>query len=122
MLFRSDKLKEKPIVVAIVVTVVCLLVPIVYVHYVPTPLRYSNVISWESYNDLCGPKAQGKTNEAALQITCTELMGDSVLWEGSVSSVSVAAVENRFRSIVTNIPSFLRPTAKCLLGGDENDR
>ena len=118
----SEKLKKKPIIAAVVVVVVCLLVPIIYVHYVPTPLRRSKTISWDSYNELCGPEAQAKNNEAALQIACTELTGDSVLWEGSVTSVKVAVVENRFRSVVNNIPRFVRPTAKCLLGGDENEK
>lgn len=114
--------KKKPLMIAAGLVVFCLLVPIIYVNFVPSIYGSHKPLSWEEYYEVCGSKAwEGDSvNIAAVQIKCNEFHGESVNWTGTVAYVKLTSVENRFRRLVTFLPVFLRPTIKCLLGGAED--
>ena len=113
--------KKKPLMIAAGLAVFCLLVPIIFVNFVPSKYGSHGPISWEEYSDTCGSKAwEGDSiNIASVQIKCNEFHGESVNWTGTVAHVKLTSVENRFQQLVTFLPVFLRPTIKCLLGGTE---
>ncbi|KAL9983305.1 hypothetical protein ACROYT_G005453 [Oculina patagonica] len=113
--------KKKPLMIAAGLVVFCLLAPIIYVNFVPSIYGSNRPVSWEEYVETCGSKARegDRVNLAAVQIKCNEFLGESVNWTGTVAYVKLTSVENRFRSLVTFLPVFLRPTIKCLLGGAE---
>lgn len=114
--------KKKPLMIAAGLVVFCLLVPIIFVNFVPSIYGSHKPLSWEEYYEACGSKAwEGDSvNIAAVQIKCNEFHGESVNWTGTVAYVKLASVENRFRRLVTFLPVFLRPTIKCLLGRAED--
>lgn len=111
--------KKKPLMIAAGLVVFCLLVPIVYVNFVPSIYGSHKPLSWKEYYETCGSKASegDDVNIAAVQIKCNEFYGESVNWTGTVAYVKLTSVENRFQRLVTFLPVFLRPTIKCLLGG-----
>jgi len=113
--------KKKPLMIAAGLVVFCLLVPTIYVNFVPSIYGSHKPLSWEEYYETCGSKASevNNVNTAAVQIKCNEFYGESVNWTGTVAYVKLTSVENRFRGLVTFLPRFLRPTIKCLLGGAE---
>lgn len=113
--------KKKPLMIAAGLVVFCLLVPTIYVNFVPSIYGSQKPLSWEEYYEACGRKASevNNVNTAAVQIKCNEFYGESVNWTGTVAYVKLTSVENRFRGLVTFLPRFLRPTIKCLLGGAE---
>lgn len=115
--------KKKPLMIAAGLAVFCLLVPIIFVNFVPSIYGSHRPLSWEEYSDTCGSKAwEGDSiNIASVQIECNEFHGESVNWTGTVAHVKLTSVENRFRQLVTFLPVFLRPTIKCLLGGTEEN-
>ncbi|KAK3727042.1 hypothetical protein QZH41_012567, partial [Actinostola sp. cb2023] len=119
----QDVRKRRTYVLAVVAVVVfCLLGPMFYVNYVPPEKGAAKVkLPWERYDALCGPKARSLSTEAALQATCAEFVGETVMWKGRVMSVQVASIDNRFRALVTAMPIALRPTLRCLLGGEEEE-
>lgn len=112
---------KKPLMIAAGLVVFCLLVPIIYVNFVPSIYGSHKPLSWEEYYETCGSKASegDDVNIAAVQIKCNEFYGESVNWTGTVAYVKLTSVENRFQRLVTILPVFLRPTVKCLLGGAE---
>ena len=114
--------KKKPLMIAAGLVVFCLLVPIIYVNFVPSIYGSHMPLSWEEYYTTCGSKARegDDVNIAAVQINCNEFHGESVNWTGTVAYVKLTSVENRFRRLVTFLPVFLGPTIKCLLGGGED--
>lgn len=114
--------KKKLLVIVAGLAVFCLLVPILYVNFVPSLYGSYKPLAWEQYSKTCGLKARtdDNVNMAALQIQCSEYQGESVNWTGTVAYVKVTSLENRFRRLVTFLPVFIRPTVKCLLGGEED--
>ena len=101
--------------------VVSLLIPVVYINFVPSIYGPPKVLSWKEYNNTCVRMTKGgEVNIAAVQIRCNEFQGESVNWTGIVADVKLSSVENRFRPLVTYLPRFLQPSLKCLLGEEEN--
>ena len=109
--------------IAVGLAVFCLLVPIIYVNFVPSIYGVHGPLTWEKYSKTCGSKARegDNVNLAAVQIKCSEFHSESINWTGTVAYVKLTSVENRFRRLVTFMPAFLRPTIKCLLGGTEEE-
>ena len=112
--------KKKPVLLVVGLVVICLFVPIMYVNFVPSIFGPRVTLSWEGYSKACGTEVKrANANDAVIQIKCNEFYGESVNWTGAVAYVKLASVENRFRGLVSALPRFLRPTAKCLFGGEE---
>ncbi|PFX28412.1 wolframin-like isoform X1 [Stylophora pistillata] len=120
-----DKLRRKKKLLMVVagLAVLCLLVPIVFVNFVPSLYDTHKSLTWAEYSKTCGLEARESENVnlASVQIQCSELQGQSVNWTGTVAYVKVTSLENRFRNLLAILPVFLRPTFKCLLGGGEAD-
>lgn len=76
-------------------------------------------LSWSFYDTTCGPKALSVNTQAALQAKCGDFIGESIRWTGRVTSVQVESIDNKFRALVTAMPRVVRPTLRCLLGGQE---
>jgi wolfamin len=111
--------RRKQVLIAVALVVFCLLGPIFYVNYIPAKKGTPGIkLTWNRYDALCGPKARKDHTEAVLQATCGDFVGETVTWKGSVTSVKVVNVDNRFRTLVTAMPKVLRPTLRCLLGGE----
>lgn len=121
----SGKLQRKKKLLMIVagLAVFCLLVPIVFVNFVPSLYGSPKPLTWAEYSKTCGLEARESenVNMASVQIQCSEFQGESVNWTGTVAYVKVTSLENRFRRLLAFLPVFLRPTFKCLLGGEEDD-
>lgn len=113
--------KKKLIIILTGSVVVGLLLPVVYVNFVPSIYGPPKVLSWKEYNDSCVRITKGgEVNIAAVQIRCNEFQGESVNWTGTVADVKLSSVENRFRPLVAYLPRFLQPSLKCLLGEEMN--
>lgn len=120
---HAEKLerRKKPLMIVAGLVVLCLLVPIVYINFVPSIYGPRGPLMWDEYYNTCVSKAKGgDTNIAAAQIRCSDFVGETVNWTGTVAYVKLSSVENRFRRLVTCLPRFVQPTLECLVGGEEN--
>lgn len=120
---HADKIerRKKPLMIVAVLVVLCLLVSIIYVSFVPSIYGPNRPLLWDAYNNTCVNNVKGAdTNIVVVQIKCNEFIGEYVNWTGTVAYVKLSALENRFRRLVTCLPRFVQPTVKCLLGGEEN--
>lgn len=112
--------RRKQLLIVVALLVFCLLGPIFYVNYIPAKkgTHRGVKLTWKRYDAQCGPTARKYHTEAALQGKCGDFEGETVTWKGTVTSVKVTGVDNRFRTLVTAMPKFFRPTLRCLLGGE----
>lgn len=112
--------RRKQLLIVVALLVFCLLGPIFYVNYIPAKkgTHRGVKLTWKRYDAQCGPTARKDHTEAALQGKCGDFEGETVTWKGTVTSVKVTGVDNRFRTLVTAMPKFFRPTLRCLLGGE----
>ena len=120
---HGEKLEPKKKLIMILTgsVVVSLLLPVVYINFVPSIYGSSKALSWKEYYNSCVSMTKGvEVNIAAVQIRYNEFQGESVKWTGIVADVKLSSVENRFRPLVTYLPRFLQPSLKCLLGEEEN--
>ena len=108
--------KKKLIIILTGSVVVSLLLPVVYINFVPSIYGPPKALLWKEYYNSCVSVTKGgEVNIAAVQIRCNEFQGESVNWTGIVADVKLSSVENRFRPLVTYLPRFLQPSLNAFL-------
>ncbi|TWW59393.1 Wolframin [Takifugu flavidus] len=87
----------------------------VYVYHAEGQ-AYNSTLTWDQYNQACGPPAWKTKGMAQTQIFCSHLHGHRVTWTGHFRQVRVAETENGARSVINMLPSFMGEWLRCLYG------
>lgn len=88
----------------------------VYVYHAEGQKAYNSTLTWDQYNQACGPPAWKTKGMAQTQIFCSHLHGHRVTWTGHFRQVRVAETENGARSVINMLPSFMGEWLRCLYG------
>lgn len=88
----------------------------VYVYHTEGQKVYNSTLTWDQYNQACGPPAWKTKGMAQTQIFCSHLHGHRVTWTGRFRQVRVAETENGARSVINMLPAFMGEWLRCLYG------
>lgn len=88
----------------------------VYVYHAEGQNAYNSTVTWDQYNQACGPPAWKTKGMAQTQIFCSHLHGLTVTWTGRFRQVRVAETENGARSVIHMLPAFMGEWLHCLYG------
>lgn len=88
----------------------------IYVYHAEGQKVYNSTLTWDQYNQACGPPAWKTKGMAQTQIFCSHLHGHRVTWTGRFKQVRVAETENGARSVINMLPSFMGEWLRCLYG------
>lgn len=88
----------------------------VYVYHAEEQKVYNSTLTWDQYNQACGPPAWKTKGMAQTQIFCSHLHGHRVTWTGRFKQVRVAETENGARSVINMLPAFMGEWLRCLYG------
>lgn len=88
----------------------------VYVYHAERQTVYNSTLTWDQYNQACGPPAWKTKGMAQTQIFCSHLHGHRVTWTGHFRQVRVAETENGARSVINMLPAFMGEWLRCLYG------
>lgn len=88
----------------------------VYVYHAEGQKVYNSTLTWDQYNQACGPPAWKSKGMAPTQIFCSHLHGHRVTWTGRFRQVRVAETENGARSVINMLPAFMGEWLRCLYG------
>ncbi|XP_077992463.1 wolframin-like [Glandiceps talaboti] len=76
----------------------------------------TSALTWQDYDRLCGPSAINQGNMIRPQVMCKHLYGQWVTWQGNVTSIKIASVDNKAESAFYILPHMLSNWLRCIYG------
>ncbi|CAK6953565.1 wolframin [Scomber scombrus] len=88
----------------------------IYVYHAEGQKVYNSTLSWNHYNQVCGPPAWKTKGMTQTQIFCSHLQGHRVTWVGRFKHARVAETDNGAQSVINMLPVFMGDWLRCLYG------